>query len=59
MSSLAEPLAAPRVRPPEGLRAEWSRTWAFAQRNLVMARRNVFFLFELTFWPGVAMLSST
>jgi ABC-2 type transport system permease protein len=57
LSSLAEPLAAPRVRPPEGLRAEWSRTWAFAQRNLVMARRNVFFLFELTFWPGVAMLS--
>src|SRR5260370_7769732 len=23
----------------------------------MMARRNVFFLFELTFWPGVAMLS--
>ena len=22
-----------------------------------MARRNVFFVFELTFWPGVAMLS--
>jgi ABC-2 type transport system permease protein len=37
--------------------AEWTRTWAFAQRNLVMARRNVFFVFELTFWPGVAMLS--
>jgi ABC-2 type transport system permease protein len=30
---------------------------AFAYRNLIMARRNVFFLFELTFWPGVAMLS--
>jgi ABC-2 type transport system permease protein len=57
LSSLAEPLAAPRVRPPEGLRAEWTRTWAFAQRNLVMARRNVFFVFELLFWPGVAMLS--
>jgi ABC-2 type transport system permease protein len=57
LSSLAESLAAPRVRPPDGLRAEWTRTWAFAQRNLVMARRNVFFLFELTFWPGVAMLS--
>ena len=41
----------------EGLRAEWSRTWAFAHRNLIMARRNVFFVFELTFWPGVAMLS--
>jgi ABC-2 type transport system permease protein len=41
----------------EGLLAEWWKTWAFAQRNLVMARRNVFFVFELTFWPGVAMLS--
>ncbi len=41
----------------EGPRAEWVRTWAFAHRNLIMARRNVFFLFELTFWPGVAMLS--
>jgi ABC-2 type transport system permease protein len=36
---------------------EWVRTWAFAHRNLIMARRNVFFVFELTFWPGVAMLS--
>ena len=43
--------------PAEGLRAEWVRTWAFAHRNLIMARRNVFFVFELTFWPGVAMLS--
>jgi ABC-2 type transport system permease protein len=33
------------------------RTWAFAYRNVIMARRNVFFVFELTFWPGVAMLS--
>jgi len=41
----------------EALRGDWVRTWAFAQRNLVMARRNVFFVFELTFWPGVAMLS--
>ena len=40
-----------------GLRGEWVRTSAFAYRNLIMARRNVFFLFELTFWPGVAMLS--
>src|SRR5216683_1963621 len=36
---------------------EWVRLTAFAYRNLIMARRNVFFLFELTFWPGVAMLS--
>jgi ABC-2 type transport system permease protein len=33
------------------------RLTAFAYRNLIMARRNVFFVFELTFWPGVAMLS--
>ena len=43
--------------PAEALRGEWVRTWAFAHRNLIMARRNVFFVFELTFWPGVAMLS--
>jgi ABC-2 type transport system permease protein len=36
---------------------EWVRMTAFTYRNLIMARRNVFFLFELTFWPGVAMLS--
>jgi ABC-2 type transport system permease protein len=41
----------------DGARAEWLRTWAFAHRNFTMARRNVFFVFELTFWPGVAMLS--
>jgi len=41
----------------EALSAEWARTWAFAHRDLVMARRNVFFVFELTFWPAVAMLS--
>jgi ABC-2 type transport system permease protein len=40
-----------------GLAGEWVRTWAFAHRNIIMARRNVFFVFELTFWPGVAMLS--
>jgi ABC-2 type transport system permease protein len=39
------------------LHGEWVKTWAFAHRNLIMARRNVFFVFELTFWPGVAMLS--
>ena len=41
----------------EALRGEWARTWAFAHRDLIMARRNVFFIFELTFWPCVAMLS--
>jgi ABC-2 type transport system permease protein len=49
--------AGARQEPARGLRAEWLRTWAFAYRNLIMARRNVFFVFELTFWPGVAMLS--
>ncbi|MGH7354462.1 MAG: ABC transporter permease [Candidatus Rokuibacteriota bacterium] len=46
-----------RERPPETWFVEVVRTWAFAHRNVIMARRNVFFLFELTFWPGVAMLS--
>lgn len=41
----------------ERLASEWIRVWAYAHRNLIMARRNVFFVFELTFWPGVAMLS--
>ena len=54
MSSPAE-AAAPGLA--EALRQEWVRTSAFAYRNVIMARRNVFFLFELTFWPGVAMLS--
>ena len=55
MSSRAEPL-------PTGARRDLGRgsgcgLTAFAYRNLIMARRNVFFVFELTFWPGVAMLS--
>ncbi len=31
--------------------------WAFASRNLLMASRNVFFAFELVFWPVVGVLS--
>ena len=46
-----------RERVPETWFVEVVRTWAFARRNVIMARRNVFFVFELTFWPGVAMLS--
>lgn len=46
-----------RERPPETWFVEVVRIWAFAHRNVIMARRNVFFVFELTFWPGVAMLS--
>jgi ABC-2 type transport system permease protein len=55
LSSRADVLI--REREPETWFAEVVRTWAFAYRNVIMARRNVFFLFELTFWPGVAMLS--
>jgi ABC-2 type transport system permease protein len=55
LSSLVSPGRAAGVG--ARLRDEWVRTWAFAYRNLIMARRNVFFVFELTFWPGVAMLS--
>jgi ABC-2 type transport system permease protein len=54
LSSRAELLAAGVT---ESWAAEWARLTAFAYRNLIMARRNVFFVFELTFWPGVAMLS--
>lgn len=38
-------------------RAEVQATWAFALRNIHMAVRNVFFFFELTFWPVVGVLS--
>jgi len=54
LSLRADPLATGVT---ESCAAEWARLTAFAYRNLIMARRNVFFVFELTFWPGVAMLS--
>lgn len=38
-------------------RAELVPTWAFALRNLLMATRNVFLLFELLFWPVVGVLT--
>jgi ABC-2 type transport system permease protein len=38
-------------------RAEVLAVWAFAVRNLVMASRNVFFFFELLFWPIVGVVS--
>jgi ABC-2 type transport system permease protein len=31
--------------------------WAFALRSLLMASRNIFFFFELLFWPVVGVLS--
>jgi ABC-2 type transport system permease protein len=41
----------------ESWRAELVAVWAFALRSFVMASRNVFFFFELLFWPIVGVLS--
>jgi ABC-2 type transport system permease protein len=38
-------------------RGELVAIWAFALRNLLMASRNIFFVFELAFWPVVGVLS--
>jgi len=38
-------------------RAEALAVWAVAQRNALMGMRNVFFFFELLFWPIVGVLS--
>ena len=38
-------------------RAELVATWAVMARNAVMGVRNVFFFFELVFWPIVGVLS--
>ncbi len=38
-------------------RAEGLAVWAVVVRNLVMGMRNVFFFFELLFWPIVGVLS--
>ena len=38
-------------------RSEAVAVWAFALRNLLMASRNVFFVFELLFWPVVGVIS--
>jgi ABC-2 type transport system permease protein len=39
------------------VKGELVRVWAFALRNLLMAQRNVFFAFELLFWPVVGVIS--
>jgi len=36
---------------------EGHQIWAFAARSLIVNRRNVFAVFEMLFWPGVAILS--
>lgn len=38
-------------------RNEWLAVWAVIVRNALMASRNVFFFFELFFWPVVGVLS--
>jgi len=39
------------------LRTELTKIWAFAARSLLVNRRNVFAVFEMFFWPGVAIFS--
>ncbi len=36
---------------------ELNKIWAFAARNLLVNRRNVFALFEMLFWPAIGILS--
>ncbi|MGH7326323.1 MAG: ABC transporter permease [Candidatus Rokuibacteriota bacterium] len=38
-------------------RAEAVAVWAFVVRNFIMGSRNVFFFFELLFWPMVGVVS--
>jgi len=38
-------------------RSEAVKIYAFAHRSLIMARRNVFFIFELLFWPLIGVIS--
>jgi len=39
------------------LPSEFNKFWAFAARNLLINRRNVFAIFEMIFWPGIGILS--
>lgn len=36
---------------------ELNKIWAFAARSFIVNRRNVFAVFEMLFWPGVAIFS--
>jgi ABC-2 type transport system permease protein len=56
LSSRAEPFRAEPF-PAGRARAELVAVWAFAVRSLLMASRNVFFFFELLFFPVVGVLS--
>jgi ABC-2 type transport system permease protein len=39
------------------LPTDLQKIWAFAVRNALVNRRNVFAVFEMLFWPGVAIFS--
>ncbi|OGP74660.1 MAG: hypothetical protein A2Y80_08310 [Deltaproteobacteria bacterium RBG_13_58_19] len=39
------------------LPTDFHKIWAFAARSLLVNRRNVFAVFEMFFWPGVAIFS--
>lgn len=39
------------------LPTDFYKIWAFAVRNLLVNRRNVFAVFEMLFWPGIGILS--
>ena len=39
------------------LPTDLQKTWAFAARSALVNRRNVFAVFEMLFWPGVAIFS--
>jgi ABC-2 type transport system permease protein len=59
LSSRAEAVRRPEAtwRPVTSWRAEVVAAWAFALRNLQMATRNVFLLFELLFWPVLGVVT--
>jgi ABC-2 type transport system permease protein len=39
------------------LPSDLTKIWAFAARSLLVNRRNVFAIFEMLFWPGIAIFS--
>ena len=39
------------------LPTDFHKIWAFAARSTLVNRRNVFAVFEMLFWPGVAIFS--
>src|SRR5512143_2594271 len=39
------------------LRTDFYKIWAFATRSTLVNRRNVFAVFEMVFWPFIAIFS--